>query len=124
MELNKPEVVAEVTALFERYEAALMANDVETLNALFWTDPRVLRYGPSECLYGHQAIRDYRTARDVTGIERRLTRTVITTFGNDVATANTEYERLETGRIGRQSQTWVRFPEGWRIASAHVSLLP
>lgn len=121
MHENIPEVVAEVSAIFARYEKALVGNDVETLNALFWRDPRVLRYGIGECLYGHEAIAGFRAARPVADLDRDLFNTVITTFGRDFATANTEYRRKASGKVGRQSQTWVRFPEGWRIVAAHVS---
>ena len=124
MEINKPTAVAEVTALFEAYETALMSNDVEALNDFFWRDSLVLRFGPSECLYGHDAIAAYRAGRDVTDISRQLEHTVITTFGSDFATANTEYVRFASGRRGRQSQTWARLPEGWKIVAAHVSLMP
>ena len=121
MHVNIPEVVAEVSAIFARYEMALVGNDVETLNALFWRDPRVLRYGIGESLYGHEAIAGFRAARPVADLDRDLFNTVITTFGRDFATANTEYRRKASGKVGRQSQTWVRFPEGWRIVAAHVS---
>ena len=120
-EINRPDVVTEVTAAFERYEQALMANDVAVLNELFWNSPLTLRYGLAENLYGHEAIAAFRGARDARAIERRLINTVITTYGRDFATANTELERLRTGRRGRQSQTWLRLPEGWRIVAAHVS---
>ena len=124
MELNEAGVVTEVTAAFARYEAALMANDVAVLNELFWDDGLTLRYGPAENLYGNAEIAGYRAARDASDVARRLERTIITTFGNDFATANTEFVRQSTGRRGRQSQTWVRQPEGWRIVAAHVSFLP
>lgn len=124
MQINDVAIVAEVTEQFARYETALMDNDVEALNGFFWRDPLALRYGPEECLYGHDAISTYRAARDASDISRRLEKTAINTFGTDYAVANTEYVRLKTGRHGRQSQTWVRFPEGWRIVAAHVSLMP
>lgn len=124
MQINIPEVVQEVEAEFRRYEQALMANDVATLNAQFWNAGETVRYGAVEALYGYDAIAGFRQARDVTDIARELTRTVITTYGRDTATAFTEYRRLGSGRRGRQSQTWVRMPEGWRIVAAHVSLLP
>ena len=124
MEVNLPEIVAEVTAAFERYEAALVGNDVATLNALFWESPLTLRYGIGELLYGHAAIAAFRQARSPAGLARRLDRTAITTFGRDFATANTEFRRETTPRVGRQSQTWVRLPGlGWRIVAAHVSLM-
>jgi len=123
MEINIPEVQAEVTAAFEAYERALVGNDVGTLDALFWTSPHTIRYGATECLYGHEEILAFRRARPSKGLARTLTRTVITTFGRDFATADTEFTRDGTDRIGRQSQTWVRLPEGWRVVSAHVSLI-
>jgi len=124
MQINIPAVKAEVEAAFRRYEAALMANDIEVLNELFWDSPETVRYGPAEALYGFAEIAGYRSARDVSDIARELTRTVITTYGTDHATASTEYRRLSNGRMGRQSQTWVRMPEGWRVVAAHVSLPP
>ena len=124
MAINLPEVREEVEQAFRRYETALVTNDVATLNELFWQSPETVRYGPSETLYGYDEIAGYRRARDVTDIARELTRTVITTYGRDHATAFTEYRRTGSGREGRQSQTWVRTPEGWRIVAAHVSLLP
>lgn len=117
--INKPAVVAEVTAAFERYERALVVNDESVLNELFWDNPLTLRYGLHENLYGHAEIAAFRAKR--LARDRRLMRTVITTYGDDYATANTEFERLDTGRQGRQSQTWLRTDEGWRIVSAHVS---
>jgi hypothetical protein len=121
MDINIPGVVAEVHAIFERYEKALVGNDVASLNALFWKDARVLRYGIAESLYGHDAIANFRAGRPTIDLDRDLFNTVITTFGRDFATANTEYRRKATGKLGRQSQTWVRFAEGWRIVAAHVS---
>lgn len=123
MTINDPVVVKEVTDQFFRYEKALMENDVDTLNALFWNSPLTVRYGPKEALYGYEEIAGFRAARDVSDIARELTRTVITTYGEDFATAFTEYRRLKSGREGRQTQTWKRMPEGWRIVAAHVSLL-
>jgi hypothetical protein len=123
MEINLPEVLAEVEAACARYEAALIGNEVETLDALFWDSPFTLRYGVSENLYGHPAIRAFRAARPASGIARIVIRTVITTYGTDFATANLEFQRLGTPLPGRQSQTWVRLPEGWRVVAAHVSLL-
>ena len=119
MEINKPAVLAEVTAAFERYERALMANDVAVLNELFWESDLTLRYGLGENSYGHAAIAGVR-ARRAAG-ERELMNTVITSYGDDFATADTEFRRIESGRSGRQSQTWVRQPEGWRVVAAHVS---
>ena len=123
MTINDPVTVAEVTAAFERYETALVANDVATLDELFWNSPHTLRYGVGENLYGFDAIAAFRSARPSAGLARQLTRTVVTTFGNDLATANTEFRRDGAGRTGRQSQTWVRMPQGWRVVAAHVSLM-
>ena len=123
MTIDDPETVAEVTAAFEAYENALMSNDVETLDSLFWAAPQALRYGVGECLYGHEEILAFRKARPGGSPRRQLTRTAITTFGKDYAVANAEFQRLGATRSGRQSQTWVRFPEGWRIVAAHVSLM-
>jgi hypothetical protein len=123
MDINLPDVVAEVTAQFQRYEAALVTNDIATLNALFWNNTLTLRYGMNENLYGHAAIAGFRSARSPVGLARTTSNTVITTYGRDCATANTEFRREQVARGGRQSQTWVRMPEGWRIVSAHVSLI-
>ncbi len=124
MDINIPSVVAEVEAIFARYEAALVGNDVETLEELFWDDARTIRYGAAELLYGMEEIRAFRRARSPAGLARRLDRTVITTFGRDLATANTLFFRDESpGKIGRQSQTWARLPQGWKVVSAHVSLI-
>lgn len=122
-EINRPEVVAEVTAAFERYEVALVTNDVAVLDELFWNSPHTLRYGATENLYGHDAICEFRASRPSSGLSRTLGKTVITTYGHDFATANTEFVRAGSDRTGRQSQTWLRTPEGWRVVSAHVSLL-
>ncbi|HKI98190.1 MAG TPA: oxalurate catabolism protein HpxZ [bacterium] len=124
MKINDPEVVAEVTAAFERYETALMANDVATLNELFWDSPHTLRYGVWENLYGHAAIAAYRGSVPGGAPQRVNGRTEITTFGHDFAVVNREFERIGTGQAGRQSQTWVHLPEGWRIVAAHVSVKP
>jgi len=121
-EINRPETVAEVEAAFARYEKALAENDVATLNALFWKAPQTLRYGTGENLYGYEAIAAFRSARTAPG-PRELFRPVITTYGTDFATANTEYRRAGNPRLGRQSQTWLRLPEGWRIVAAHVSFM-
>jgi len=122
--INLPEVVAEVQAQFERYEAALVGNDVAVLDALFWDSPHTLRYGVTENLYGFDAIRAFRAARSAQGLARHLLKIVITTYGRDMATANVEFQRANNPLTGRQSQTWVRMPEGWRVVAAHVSLLP
>jgi len=120
-EINIPEVVAEVTEAFMRYEKAIGINDLDTIDSLFWDSPLTLRYGPNGTLVSHGAISAFRRARDIQGIERTLKDTLITTFGRDFAVANTEFERPGVPAIGRQSQTWARMPEGWRIVSAHVS---
>jgi hypothetical protein len=124
LEINRPETIAEVRAVFDRYEAALVGNDVAVLDELFWDSAHVLRYGATECLYGHDQIAAFRGARSAANLARTVTRTVITTFGDDMATANIEFSRVGDARIGRQSQTWVRMPEGWRVVAAHVSLMP
>jgi hypothetical protein len=123
MQINLPEIVAEVTEAFQRYETALMANDLDALDALFWQSPLVIRFGPGQNLYGIEAIGAFRTARVGGSPKRILANTVITTFGRDFATANTEFQRETTTTPGRQTQSWVRFAEGWRVVSAHVSLL-
>lgn len=124
MEIDIPAVKAEVEAAFARYEAALTSNDVDTLQALFWADPHTIRYGIGENLYGHDEIGAFRAARSPVGLARRIFRTVITTYGRDCATASTLFSRETVpGKVGRQMQTWVRMPEGWRIVAAHVSLI-
>ncbi len=123
MEINAPAVLAEVTAAFMRYEDALVHNKVEVLDELFWDSPLTLRYGVTENLYGAAEIQAFRASRPSTGLMRELTRTVITTYGADYATANCEFRRAGSTAIGRQSQTWLRTPAGWRVVAAHVSLL-
>ncbi|MGA7971956.1 MAG: oxalurate catabolism protein HpxZ [Pseudolabrys sp.] len=124
MEIDLPEVVAEVKAAFARYEQALVSNDVATLDELFHDDPRTIRYGAGENLYGYEEIMAFRAARPSAGLNRTLSRTVITTYGHAFAVASTLYERPTTpGRTGRQMQTWVKFPQGWRVVAAHVSLI-
>ena len=123
MAINQPDVLGQVQAAFERYERALVSNDIAVLDELFWRSPHTLRYGASENLYGYDAIQAFRAARPAQGLARTLTRTVITTYGRDMATANTEFEREGSDRVGRQSQTWMRTDEGWRVVSAHVSLM-
>lgn len=120
-EINIPEIVAEVEAVFARYEGALVNNRIEILDELFWDSPTTVRYGIAENLVGIDAIRAYRSARPPTSLARRLERTVITTYGRDMATAMTQFHREGNPRIGRQSQTWIRFPQGWRVVAAHVS---
>lgn len=125
LEINIPEVVAEVTAAFQRYEVALNTNDVAVLDELFWKSPLTLRYGMGENLYGYDQIAAFRSARSPAGLARTISGTQITTYGRDMATANTMFERETVpGKIGRQSQTWMRTEEGWRVVSAHVSLIP
>lgn len=123
MEINRPEVLAEAKAVFARYEDALVHNKVEVLDELFWPSAHTVRYGTAENLVGIEAIRAFRMARSPQGLARRLAQTVITTYGRDFATAMTEFRRDGSSKIGRQSQTWVRFPEGWRVVAAHVSLI-
>jgi len=124
MEIDLPEVLAEVTAQFARYEQALVSNDVAVLDELFRKDPRTLRYGIGENLYGYEAIMAFRAARSPVGLMRRTDKTLITSYGRDTAVASTLFYRESLpGRVGRQMQTWVRFPEGWRIVAAHVSVV-
>lgn len=122
MIINDPEIVAEVTEAFARYETALMENDVAVLGALFWNSPLALRYGVGERLYGYEAIASFRRGRAGGSPARRLLATVVTTYGKDFATTNIEFQRDGETRVGRQSQSWVRLPDGWRIVAAHVSL--
>ncbi len=124
MQIDLPDVVAEVRAEFERYEDALMANDVAALNGFFHEDARTIRYGGAENLYGHAEIAAFRAGRAPTGLARTLTRTVITTYGRDCGLASTLFHRASApGKVGRQMQTWIRFPAGWRIVAAHVSMI-
>lgn len=124
MTINDPAVVAEVTAAFLDYERALNDNDVPGLTAWFWTSPLTIRFGLAENLYGHEAISAFRRARPSVDIRRTIANTVITTYGLDFATANTEFTKRDSGRRGRQSQTWMRTEDGWRVVSAHVSYFP
>jgi ketosteroid isomerase-like protein len=124
MTINDPAVVAEVTAAFLDYERALNDNDVPTLTAWFWTSPLTIRFGLAENLYGHEAISAFRRARPSVDIRRTIANTVITAYGSDFATANTEFTKRDSGRRGRQSQTWMRTEDGWRVVSAHVSYFP
>ncbi|MGA2128240.1 MAG: oxalurate catabolism protein HpxZ [Xanthobacteraceae bacterium] len=124
MDVDLPDVVAEVSAAFERYEQALVTNDVATLDAMFRNDPRTIRYGMGENLYGHAEIAGFRAARSPVGLGRSRSRTVITTYGRDVAVASTLFFRASMpGKVGRQMQTWVRFPDGWYIVAASVSAI-
>ena len=122
-QINIPEVVAEVESVFARYEDALVNNKIEVLDELFWDSPTTIRYGIAENLYGIGEIRAYRSGRPPTSLARSLERTVITTYGRDMATAMTMFHRPGNPKVGRQSQTWVRFPQGWRVVAAHVSLI-
>jgi hypothetical protein len=124
MEIDLPEVVAEVKAAFERYEEALVSNDIAVLDSIFRDDPRVIRYGGGENLYGYQEIAAFRAARSPVGLARTLSKTVITTYGRDFAVASTLFHRPSMrGTVGRQMQTWVRGAEGWRVVAAHVSVI-
>jgi hypothetical protein len=124
MDVDIPEVLAEVTAQFERYEKALVSNDVAVLDELFRPDSRTLRYGVGENLYGHDEIMAFRAARSPVGLGRRTAKTLITTYGRDTAVASTLFYREQLpGKVGRQMQTWIRFPEGWRVVAAHVSII-
>jgi hypothetical protein len=124
MDVDLPDVLAEVTAQFERYEKALVSNDVAVLDELFRPDKRTLRYGVGENLYGHDEIMAFRAARSPIGLGRKTARTLITTYGRDTAVASTLfYREALPGKVGRQMQTWIRFPEGWRIVAAHVSII-
>src|ERR1700722_11566251 len=124
MDINLPDVKAEVEAAFARYEAALMANDVDTLQLLFWNSPHTIRYGINEILYGWDEIGAFRSARSPAGLARGISRTVIPPFGHDFATASTLFDRVSLpAKIGRQQQSWSRFPDGWHIVAAHVSVI-
>ncbi len=123
MDINLPDVVAEVTAALDRYEIALVTNDVSVLDELFWDSPHTLRYGATENLYGYEAICSFRAGRPAQGLARKVLKTVITTYGVDFATANIEFQREGGAKVGRQSQTWMRTEAGWRVVSAHVSVL-
>lgn len=124
MQIDLPEVVAEVRAAFERYEQALVTNDVATLDSLFRQDRRTIRYGVAENLYGHEEVAAFRAGRSPLNLMRTRSRTVITTFGRDFAVASTLFHRESApGKVGRQMQTWVRIDEGWRVVAAHVSLI-
>jgi hypothetical protein len=124
MEIDLPEIVAEVREAFARYEHALVTNDVATLDALFHDDARTIRYGVTENLYGFAEINAFRAARSPAGLARTLSLTVITSYGREFAVASTLYDRpAAAGKIGRQMQTWVKFPQGWRVVAAHVSLI-
>lgn len=124
MDINIPEIKAEVEEAFARYEQALVTNDVDALQSLFWNSPYTIRYGIGENLYGYDEIGAFRAARSPVGLARTTSRTVITTYGNDFATASTLFHRQTTpGKVGRQMQTWARTPDGWRVVAAHVSVI-
>ena len=124
MDIDLPDVVAEVRAAFDAYERALVSNDVDTLDALFRDDPRTIRFGGTETLFGYAEIKAFRAARSPVGLARTISNTVITAYGHDVAVASTLFHRDSmVGKVGRQMQTWVRFPEGWRVVAAHVSAI-
>ena len=124
LEIDRPDVLAEVSAQFARYEQALVSNDVAVLDELFRKDSRTLRYGIAENLYGYGEIAAFRAARSPAGLMRKTSKTIITSYGRDTAVASTLFYRDSApGRVGRQMQTWVRFPEGWRIVAAHVSII-
>ena len=124
MEIDLPEVVAEVTAAFNRYEKALGTNDVAVLDETFRQDARTIRYGMAEILYGFGEIAAFRAARSPVGLMRTISKTVITTYGRDFAVASTLFHRATMpGKVGRQMQTWARFAEGWRVVAAHVSAI-
>jgi hypothetical protein len=124
-DINLPEVVAELRELYPRYEQALVSNDVETLLAMFWASPEVMRFGVAENLYGHEELEEFRKSRPAANLARRVTRLDIVSFGRDLGSITLEFERDAANGVvrGRQSQVWVRFPDAWRIVSAHVSLL-
>ena len=123
MEIDRPEVLAEVAAVFARYEQALVSNDVATLDELFFASPVTVRYGVGENLYGIEAIRRYRAERPATGLARDILRTHVTSYGDSFATTHIEFRRVGSERIGRQTQTWMKTADGWRVVSAHVSLM-
>jgi hypothetical protein len=123
IEINSPLIVAELQDLANRYEAALMSNDIPTLDAMFWRSPEVVRLGVGENLYGAEAIAAFRLTRPGGSPPRQVVKTAITAFGSDFGVVNLEFQRPGGGPIGRQSQTWVRLAEGWRIVCAHVSLM-
>lgn len=122
-EINKPAVLAELTAACDAYEAALMGNDLEAMDALFWESPQTLRYGVGEMLYGIEEIRAFRKARPGGSPQREVLRREITSFGDDMGVSNLEFRRAGGDRIGRQSQTWMKTAEGWKVVAAHVSLM-
>jgi hypothetical protein len=123
-EIDLPEALAEVMAAFDRYEKALTTNDVAVLDDTFRVDPRTIRYGGAEILYGHEEIAAFRAARSPAGLARAISKTVITTYGRDFAVASTLFHRATMpGKVGRQMQSWVKFPDGWHVVAAHVSVI-
>jgi hypothetical protein len=126
MLINDPQTVAELTAIYPEYETALVTNDIETMQRLFWASPHVVRFGATENLHGIDQIEAFRNNRSPVNLARRITRLDVTTFGNDFGCIHLEFEREKEGKVirGRQSQTWVRLAEGWRVVAAHVSMLP
>jgi hypothetical protein len=124
MEIDMPDVVAEVRGAFDRYEQALVSNDVEALDALFRDDPRTIRFGGTENLFGYDQIKAFRAARSPAGLARSLANTIVTTYGRDFAIVSTLFHRATMpGKVGRQMQAWVRFPDGWFVVAAHVSVI-
>ena len=123
MQIDIPEVKAEVEAAFDRYEAALVGNDVPVLDELFWESPTTVRFGAGENLFGAAEIAAFRASRSPVGLKREILRRSITTYGRDFATASITFRREGSAKVGRQQQSWVRFPEGWRVVAAHVSLI-
>jgi hypothetical protein len=124
VEINKPDIVAEVQAAFDAYEGGLRSADAPLLDRLFWDSPHTIRYGADEILYGHDAIVAFNAKRRALGSSRKLGSTVITTYGDDAATVSTLFLETPPGTVGRQMQTWIRMPEGWRVVAAHVSVIP
>lgn len=125
-ETNNPALVAELTALYGEYEQALCTNDIPTMDRLFWDSPEVIRFGATENLYGIEEIREFRQGRSTVNLEREILKLKVVTFGEDTASVTLEFKRIinNVPRFGRQSQTWRKFPEGWKIVFAHVSFLP
>jgi hypothetical protein len=122
-EINIPEIHEEVSAAFGRYEAALVGNVVEVLDELFLNSPTTVRFGATENLYGYEEIKAFRASRPPHNLERSILRSVVTTYGRNFATTNIEFQRTGSTKVGRQSQAWAKTSEGWRIVSAHVSLI-
>ncbi len=126
IEINDAATIAELAELYPKYEEALVTNDLATLTAMFWSAPEVMRFGVSENLYGIEELEAFRRGRSPLNLARRVIRLDIVSFGKDFGSITLEFERESNGNTvhGRQSQSWVRLPEGWRIVAAHVSLLP